>query len=102
METLHTKDNRSRNGLQQTDSPTAYYKPTQKQQYYKGEHVARELGLRFRVGPPHSHQSNGAMERLHRTLFDQLRAVRLQRALTSLGSTTRETTATSTTMVATT
>ena len=49
-----------------------------------GEHVARELGLRFRASPPHSHQSNGAVERLHRTLFDQLRAVRLQWAL-SLG-----------------
>ena len=49
-----------------------------------GEHVAHELGLRFRASPPHSHQSNGAVERLHRTLFDQLRAVRLQWAL-SLG-----------------
>ena len=49
-----------------------------------GEHVARDLGLRFRASPPHSHQSNGAVERLHGTLFDKLRAVRLQRAL-SLG-----------------
>ena len=38
----------------------------------------------FGLVPPHSHQSNGAMQRLHRTLFDQLRAVRLQWAL-SLG-----------------
>ena len=42
------------------------------------------MGLRFRASPPHSHQSNGAVERLHRTLFDQLRAVRLQWAV-SLG-----------------
>ena len=49
-----------------------------------GENVFRELGLRFRASPPHSHQSNGAVERLHRTLFDQLRAVRLQWVL-SLG-----------------
>ena len=47
-------------------------------------YIARDLGLRFRASPPHSHQSNGAVERLHRTLFDQLRAVRLQWAL-SLG-----------------
>ena len=46
--------------------------------------MARDLGLRFRASPPHSHQSNGAVERLHRTLFDQVRAVRLQWAL-SLG-----------------
>ena len=30
-----------------------------------GEHVARELGLRFGASPPHSHHSNGAAERLH-------------------------------------
>ena len=27
-----------------------------------GEHVACELGLRFRASSPHSHQSNGAVE----------------------------------------
>ena len=64
------------NSILQTDSEAAILQ--------LGEHVARELGLRFRASPPHSHQSNGAMERLHRTLFDQLRAVRLQWAL-SLG-----------------
>ena len=64
------------NSILQTDSEAAILQ--------LGEHVARELGLRFRASPPHSHQSNGAVERLHRTLFDQLRAVRLQWAL-SLG-----------------
>ena len=64
------------NSILQTDSEAAILQ--------LGEHVSRELGLRFRASPPHSHQSNGAVERLHRTLFDQLRAVRLQWAL-SLG-----------------
>ena len=64
------------NSILQTDSEATILQP--------GEHVARELGPRFRASPPHSHQSNGAVERLHRTLFDQLRAVRLQWAL-SLG-----------------
>ena len=64
------------NSILQTDSEAAILQ--------LGEHVARDLGLRFRASPPHSHQSNGAVERLHRTLFDQLRAVRLQWAL-SLG-----------------
>ena len=64
------------NSILQTDSEATILQP--------GEHVARELGPRFRASPPNSHQSNGAMERLHRTLFDQLRAVRLQWAL-SLG-----------------
>ena len=64
------------NNILQTDSESSTLQ--------LGEHVARDLGLRFRAGPPHSHQSNGAVERLHRTLFDQLRAVRLQWAL-SLG-----------------
>ena len=58
------------NSIQQTDAEAAIL--------HLGEHVACELGLRFRASPPHSHQSNGAVERLHRTLFDQLRAVRLQ------------------------
>ena len=58
------------NSIPQTDSEAAILQ--------LGEHVARELGLRFRASPPHSHQSNGAVERLHRTLFDQLGAVRLQ------------------------
>ena len=64
------------NSILQTDSEAAILQ--------LGEHVASELGPRFRASPPHSHQSNGAVERLHRTLFDQLRAVRLQWAL-SLG-----------------
>ena len=64
------------NSILQTDSEAAILQ--------LGENVSRELGLRFRASPPHSHQSNGAVERLHRTLFDQLRAVRLQWAL-SLG-----------------
>ena len=58
------------NSIQQTDSESEILQ--------LGDHVARDLGLRFRSGPPHSHQSNGAIERLHRTLFDELRAVRLQ------------------------
>ena len=63
------------NSMLQTDSESAILQ--------LGEHVACELGLRFRASPPRSHQSNGAVERLHRTLFDQLRAVRLQWALSS-------------------
>ena len=62
--------NRFANSILQTDSQATILQ--------LGEHVARELGLRFRASPPHSHQSNGAVERLHRTLFDQLRSVRLQ------------------------
>ena len=58
------------NSTLQTDSEAAILQ--------LGEHVACELGLRFSASPPHSHQSNGAVERLHRSLFDQLRAVRLQ------------------------
>ena len=69
------------NSILQTDSEAAILQ--------LGEHVSRELGLRFRASPPHSHQSNGAVERLHRTLFDQLRAVRLQWAL-SLGYNQRD------------
>ena len=61
------------NSILQTDSEAAMLQ--------LGEHVSRELGLRFRARPPHSHQRNGAVERLRRTLFDQLRAVKLQWAL---------------------
>ena len=49
------------NSMLQTDSEAAILQ--------LGEHVSRELGLRFRASPPHSHQSNGAVERLHRTLL---------------------------------
>ena len=44
------------NSILQTDSEAAILQI--------GEHVSRELGLRFRASPPHSHQSNGAVERL--------------------------------------
>ena len=64
--------------------------------------MAQELGLRFGASPPHSHHSNRAVERLHRTLLDQLRAVRTLTVVTQLRDTTRSTTTTSTTMVATT
>ena len=56
-----------------TDQKLDHYKRIRKQHT---TNRARELGLRFRASPPHSHQSNGAVERLRRTLFDQLRAVR--------------------------
>ena len=51
------------NSILQTDSEAAILQ--------LGEHVARELGLRFRASPPHSHQSNGAVERIHAGLFLQ-------------------------------
>ena len=38
-ETQHTKDNKLRSGLLPMDSPTAYYKPIQKQQYYNWENT---------------------------------------------------------------
>ena len=82
------KDNQSRSGLLQTDFANSILQTDSESSMLQlGEHVARDFGLRFRASPPHSHQSNGAVERLHRTLFDQLRAVRLQWAL-SLGATT--------------
>ena len=45
------------NSIVQTDSESSILQ--------LGEHVARDLGLRFRASPPHSHQSNGAVERLY-------------------------------------
>ena len=42
------------------------------------ERIASELGLRHRVSPPYSHQSQGRVERFHRTLREQIRTIRYQ------------------------
>ena len=42
------------------------------------EKIASELGLRHRVSPPYSHQSQGRVERFHRTLHEQIRTIRYQ------------------------
>ena len=42
------------------------------------EKIASELGLRHQVSPPYSHQSQGRVERLHRTLHEQIRTIRYQ------------------------
>ena len=44
------------------------------------EKISSELGLRHRVSPPYSHQSQGRVERLHRTLHEQIRTIRYQYA----------------------
>ena len=42
------------------------------------EKLASELGLQHRVSPPYSHQSQGRVERFHRTLHEQIRTIRYQ------------------------
>ena len=42
------------------------------------EKLASELGLQHRVPPPYSHQSQGRVERFHRTLHEQIRTIRYQ------------------------
>ena len=41
------------------------------------EQVGREMSLPTQVSPPYSHQSQGAVERLHKTLCGQVRAIRI-------------------------
>ena len=42
------------------------------------EKIASELRLRHQVSPPYSHQSQGRVERFHRTLQEQIRTIRYQ------------------------
>ena len=43
-----------------------------------GEHIARDLHIKFRTTPPYSHQSNGYVERWHHNLFAQIHSIRFQ------------------------
>eukprot|EP00971_Amphidinium_carterae_P308303 6126919-Amphidinium_carterae.1 len=40
------------------------------------QQVAKELAIPWRAAASHEHQSQGAIERFHKTLFAQVRAIR--------------------------
>eukprot|EP00971_Amphidinium_carterae_P170466 3377642-Amphidinium_carterae.1 len=40
------------------------------------QQVAKELAIPWRAAASHEHQSQGAIERIHKTLFAQVRAIR--------------------------
>eukprot|EP00971_Amphidinium_carterae_P022949 452633-Amphidinium_carterae.1 len=39
------------------------------------QQAAKELAIPWRAAPAHDHQSHGAIERFHKTLFAQVRAI---------------------------
>ena len=41
------------------------------------EQVGLEMSLPTQISPPHSHQSQGTVERFHKTLYGQVRAIRI-------------------------
>ena len=44
------------------------------------EQVGRDMSLPIQVSPPYSHQSLGTVERFHKTLYGQVRAIRITRS----------------------
>eukprot|EP00971_Amphidinium_carterae_P064374 1275010-Amphidinium_carterae.1 len=43
--------------------------------------ISKELGMPCRQSPPNSHQSQGPVERFHRTLFAHIRTIRIGLAI---------------------
>ena len=41
------------------------------------DQVGKDLSLPTQISPPYSHQSQGTVERFHKTLYDQVRAIKL-------------------------